>query len=192
MRIYTRKGDHGETDLRGGLRVRKDHIRVDTYGTVDELNAHLGLLRLKVEDDAVSTILGGVQSLLFEAGAELATAADYEPAKSALTDKDVLSIEEAIDQLESTTPPLTNFVLPGGTETACRAHIARCVCRRAERSLVRLMQDEQIDVVILRYLNRLSDFLFVLARWANHAAGVPETKWSSRLTKDSNETGGPG
>jgi cob(I)alamin adenosyltransferase len=180
MKIYTRTGDGGETGLLGPLRVSKDHIRVSAYGEIDELNAWIGSIRRLVRDPAVASMLESIQNLLFEAGAELARPADAGPPPNPIADTDVASLEAAIDLLEAGLPPLERFILPGGSETSCAAHVARCVCRRAERSVVHLLRAEPTETAVLRYLNRLSDFLFVLARWANREAGVPDVVWVPR------------
>lgn len=180
MKIYTRTGDGGETGLLGPLRVSKDHIRVTAYGEIDELNAWIGCLRGLVADPGVGSTLESIQNLLFEAGAELACPADAGPAPRPLVDDDVAGIEAAIDLLEAGLPPIEHFILPGGSEAACASHVARCVCRRAERSVVHLLRAEPTETVVLRYLNRLSDFLFVLARWANQAAGQADIPWVAR------------
>ncbi len=177
MRIYTRTGDGGETGLLGPVRVPKDHIRIAAYGDVDELNAQIGLLRLAVGDPYVLSLLDGIQNLLFEAGAELARPPGGAGAVARLRDEDVAALEGAIDRLEEGLPALANFVLPGGSEAAARAHVARCVCRRAERAVVHLLRAEPAETSVVRYLNRLSDLLFVLARWANHEAGLPDVLW---------------
>ncbi len=180
MKIYTRTGDGGETGLLGPLRVSKDHVRVSAYGEIDEVNAWIGSLRRLIQDPSVGSMLESIQSLLFEAGAELARPAEVGPTPKPLGDADVASLEAGIDLLEAGLPPLENFILPGGSEAACAAHLARCVCRRAERSVVRLLRSEPMDTAVLRYLNRLSDFLFVLARWANREAGLPDVLWIPR------------
>lgn len=180
MRIYTRTGDGGETGLLGPLRVPKDHIRVAAYGDIDELNAWIGSLRRSIRDARVGSTLEAVQNLLFEAGAELARPPEAGPSPAPLREPDVVELEAAIDLLEAGLPPLDRFILPGGSEAACAAQVARCVCRRAERSVVRLLRSEPMETAVLRYLNRLSDFLFVLARWANQEAGVADTVWTPR------------
>jgi cob(I)alamin adenosyltransferase len=190
MRIYTRKGDSGETDLLGGIRVPKDHVRINAYGNVDELNAQLGLFRAVIEEATIDSLLAEIQTRLFEAGAELAGPDRTGATGRTIRSEDVDSLEKAIDRLESALPPLTHFVLPGGTDAACHAHVARCVCRRAERSVVRLLRSEPSETVVLRYLNRLSDLLFVLSRWANQQAGVPDVTWSDRPPTGNKENPG--
>ncbi len=179
MKIYTKTGDQGETGLFGGARVSKASLRVAAYGEVDELNSALGWSRTGISDPDLDALLGRIQNELFEVGAELGATADRKQ-KSAVpqvTEPQVQALEQAIDRYEEDLPPLTSFVLPGGSEQAARFHLARCVCRRAERSLVALGAHESVRGELLRYLNRLSDLLFVLARHANFAAGVEDVPW---------------
>ncbi len=179
MKIYTKTGDEGETGLFGGGRVSKGSLRVAAYGQVDELNSTLGWSRATVTDPDLDALLTRIQNELFEVGAELGSTADRKQ-KSAIpeiTEPQVEALEHAIDRYEAGLPPLTSFVLPGGSEQSARFHVARCVCRRAERSLVELGANENVRGEILRYLNRLSDLLFVLARYANMAAGVDDVPW---------------
>ena len=178
MKLYTRTGDAGETSLFGGTRARKDDPRVDAYGEVDELNAWLGLARASSIDPELATALQQLQRDLFALGAQLADPADKIAArvtKAALTDEDVTRLEGLIDRMEGELPPLRRFILAGGAPAGAALHVARTVCRRAERRIVAL--DPPVDPVLLRYVNRLSDLLFVLARVANHRAGVPEIEW---------------
>jgi cob(I)alamin adenosyltransferase len=192
MRIYTRTGDSGETDLLGGIRIPKDHDRINAYGNIDELNAHIGLLHCLIEDAETGALLRSIQTRLFLAGSELARSGEGGPTAATVSDRDVQSLEEAIDRMESILPPLSHFVLPGGTRPACQAHVARCICRRAERAVVHLLRSEPSRTVIQRYLNRLSDFLFVLSRWANQKGGVSDVTWSGRQPAGNKEdTGGP-
>ena len=178
MKLYTRTGDAGETSLFGGTRARKDDPRVDAYGEVDELNAWLGLARASSIDPELATALQQLQRDLFALGAQLADPADRIAArvtKAALVDDDVTRLERLIDKMEDELPPLRRFILAGGAPAGAALHVARTVCRRAERRIVAL--DPPVDPVLLRYVNRLSDLLFVLARVANHRAGVPEIEW---------------
>ena len=178
MKLYTRTGDAGETSLFGGTRARKDDPRVDAYGEVDELNAWLGLARASAIDPELATELQHLQRDLFALGAQLADPADRIAArvtKAALADDDVARLERLIDKMEEELPPLRRFILAGGAPAGAALHVARTVCRRAERRIVAL--DPPVDPVLLRYVNRLSDLLFVLARVANHRAGVPEIEW---------------
>ena len=178
MKLYTRTGDSGETALFDGTRVRKDDPRVEAYGDVDELNAWLGLVRTAGLDPEFESDIIRIQRELFALGASLADPAEKIAArviKAALDDADVLRLEKMIDRLDAETPPLRRFILPGGTSTGAAIHLARTVCRRAERRIVAL--DPNVDGVLVRYVNRLSDLLFALARAVNHRAGAAETEW---------------
>lgn len=178
-RIYTRTGDQGETGLFGGGRVPKSHPRVAAYGTVDELNAVLGWVVATVSDDEVATRLATVQGDLFAIGAHMATPADARSRDHLppLPRERVDAFERWIDEADEELDPLKSFVLPGGVEGGAALHLARTVCRRAERAVVAL-EDDDIDPIITVYLNRLSDLLFVWARLINHRAGKPEAPWS--------------
>ena len=183
MKIYTRRGDGGETDLLGGPRVAKDHLRVETYGAVDELNASLGVCAATTRQADLRGIVQRVQELLFTLGSYLATAGAQRPKDDAVSEpraEDVDVLEQKIDLLEQELAPLQHFILPGGCETAAAFHVARTTCRRAERLAVRLHRDEPLDEASLRYLNRLSDLLFVMARVENRRAGFPEEEWQGR------------
>lgn len=175
MKIYTRTGDAGETGLWGGGRVPKDHVRVAAYGQVDEVNAVIGLARALEPREFGEGALLRIQGDLFTIGAELAQA----PARSgaAVAGPEVAALEDAIDSHEAKLAPLRNFILPGGTPKAAAFHLARTVCRRAERAVVTLSHQETVNPAILQYLNRLSDLLFVLARAANAAAGHADVQW---------------
>lgn len=181
MKIYTRTGDLGDTGLFGGGRVPKDHPRVRAYGDVDELNAAIGVARAADPLPRVDEVLLPVQRDLFAIGALLATP-DQEKmaqhlAKAQLDADRVIQLERAIDACERDLEPLTAFVLPGGTRKAAALHVARTVCRRAERAIVRLQHEEEIPQIVVIYLNRLSDLLFVLARVSNRIAGTGEVTW---------------
>ncbi len=177
-RIYTRTGDRGETGLIGGRRVRKDHPRVEAYGAVDELNSQLGIARTLLSDTAVAALLDAIQHTLFDLGAELATPSDARARRGAtMTAAHVQALEDAIDRYQAVLPPLREFILPAGTPLAAAFHVARTVSRRAERRSVSLARKDPVNPEILRYLNRLSDLLFVLARWANHLGGRPDVIW---------------
>lgn len=187
-RIYTKTGDDGTTGLFGGRRVAKDALRVEAYGTVDELNSVLGLARAYGLAATHDDLAGIVQEQLFVLGADLAT--PHDAMKSfplpRVTPDDVVCLERAIDGLEETLPPLKNFILPGGTPVGAALHLARTVCRRAERVAVMLAHEEpEIGPLPVQYLNRLSDFLFVLARAANHSAGAEEHPWVPRQANGS-------
>jgi cob(I)alamin adenosyltransferase len=181
MKIYTRTGDDGSTGLLGPGRVRKSAPRIEAYGTVDELNAAIGAVRALDAERTLETELVAIQSALFTIGAELATVA---PGLQERLDRvghdDVATLERWIDRFEVDLPKLTTFVLPAGPPLAASLHVARTVCRRAERRVVAVVESEPVDPGVLRYLNRLADLLFVMARWCNHRAGAPETPWSAR------------
>ncbi len=179
MKIYTKTGDKGDTSLFGGQRVPKDALRIDAYGTIDELNSILGIIRADNADATIEKVLEHVQGKLFDLGADLATPRSSTSKKQIkrIDSRDAQPLEKAIDSLEPKLKPLRSFILPGGSPVAARIHFARTVCRRAERGIVRLSRHEDIGDAIVVYLNRLSDLLFVLARYANQVADVPETKW---------------
>lgn len=185
MKIYTKGGDAGETSLFGGQRVRKDASRVEAYGAVDELNAILGLAVAELEDKDLIELLRVIQASLFDLGGELATP-DVEErqergkAMPRVSEPDVAEFESWIDRLEGELEPLRSFVLPGGARAAALLHLARTICRRAERRVVSLSEKEAVQPVVLRYLNRLSDLLFVLARVVNRRRGVVEPTWVGR------------
>ena len=179
-KIYTRTGDAGETALFGGLRVAKSNARVCAYGDVDELNAVIGWAATQQTDDVLLERLHTVQSDLFSIGAHLATVVREgrtPPALPEIPNARVQEMESWIDAADGELPPLRNFVLPGGSAAAAALHVARTVCRRAERSVVALAQQERVDGGLMIYLNRLSDWLFEAARLVNHRANQPETPW---------------
>jgi cob(I)alamin adenosyltransferase len=178
VKIYTKTGDAGDTSLFDGTRVRKDDARVEAYGEVDELHAWLGLARASRIDAPLDEALVQIQRDLFALGAQLADPADKlapRVTKAVIADPDVDRLEQLIDRLEEEVPPLRRFILAGGTPAGAALHVARAVCRRAERRMVAL--EPPIDPVLLRYVNRLSDLLFVLARAVNRRGGVRETEW---------------
>lgn len=181
MKIYTRTGDDGRTGLLGPGRVPKHAPRVEAYGAVDELNAALGVARGLDASGWLAAELGVIQTRLFPLGAELAAS---EPARleslERIGDEDVVALERWIDRLDAELAPLSSFVLPGGAPLAAQLHFARTVCRRAERRVVALAAHEPVAAPVLRYLNRLADLLFVMARWCNQRAGVGETLWKGR------------
>lgn len=179
MKIYTKGGDTGSTGLFGGARVSKHDPRVDAYGEVDELNALLGLVRTQTLPREVEAVLVEVQSALFTLGSELATP-EPEKARMALPRTQaawIEALERAIDAIDAEVPPLRSFILPGGTAAAAHLHLSRTVCRRAERAVVGLAAQEPVAPNVITYLNRLSDYLFMAARLANHRAGVADVPW---------------
>jgi cob(I)alamin adenosyltransferase len=181
MKIYTRTGDAGETSLFTGGRVSKGDTRVEAYGTVDELNSVIGLARAHGLPDQAENWLETVQNDLFALGADLATPLDAKTDWLVRVEPSAVErLERWIDQMDAELPPLKNFILPGGTPAAATLHIARTVCRRAERITVALADEQPISPPALAYLNRLSDMLFTLARWVNLKAGESETKWARR------------
>jgi cob(I)alamin adenosyltransferase len=190
-RVYTRQGDQGQTALAGGQRVPKDGSRIIAYGAVDELNSFIGVARatlLEMADDAsqlcgLAAILLRVQHELFNLGSILATLpADVHPKQARVTDAEVAQLEQEMDKMNEGLPPLRSFVLPGGCRLNAELHVCRTVCRRAERDLVTLARQESVPPETVRYLNRLSDALFVWSRWASHVALAPETLWEPNQT----------
>lgn len=177
MRIYTKAGDKGETGLIGGTRVPKDDVRVEAYGTVDELNSTLGIARAHLTDPELINLLLTIQSTLFDIGAELACPPERTQQFASLNDEDVQELEQMIDHLETELEPLRQFILPGGGIAAASLHQARSVCRRAERRTVTLSKHFPVREVMICYLNRLSDLLFVMARTINKRTGVEDSMW---------------
>jgi len=185
MKVYTKTGDKGTTALFGGTRVAKHHIRIESYGTVDELNSHIGLIRDQEIDSRTQEVLIHIQDKLFTVGAILATDPEKAMLKSGkerlnipkIETADIELLETEMDQMDASLPPMTHFVLPGGHTTVSYCHIARCVCRRAERLATLLHESEPTDEHVLMYLNRLSDYLFVLARKLSKDLKADEIKW---------------
>ncbi|HPH87525.1 MAG TPA: cob(I)yrinic acid a,c-diamide adenosyltransferase [Chitinophagales bacterium] len=180
MKIYTKTGDTGTTALYGGLRLSKSELRIEAYGTVDELNSFLGLVATHLEEKEYSDLLQNIQSRLFDIGTHLAA----EPGKKNLIlpeipEAAIALLEQYIDKMNEVLPELKFFILPGGNQAAAVCHVARTVCRRAERAVVRLSEIDETQPILIQYLNRLSDFLFVLARKFSHDAGKPEIVWKS-------------
>jgi cob(I)alamin adenosyltransferase len=188
MKIYTKTGDKGTTALFGGTRVPKDHIRIESYGTVDELNSYIGLIRDQEMNPHYKKTLIEIQDRLFTIGAILATPREKEVKKNGelrlqklgIVESDIELLENEIDAMEEALSPMTHFVLPGGHTTVSYCHIARCVCRRAERMAVHLDHNEPVDEIVIKYLNRLSDYLFVLARKLSNDLNAEEVKWIPR------------
>lgn len=188
MKVYTKTGDTGTTALFGGTRVPKHHIRIESYGTVDELNSHIGLIRDQEINPLYKNVLIEVQDRLFTVGAILATPPEKEVLKNGqkrlqnlgILETDIEFLENEIDTMENSLPPMTHFVLPGGHTTVSYCHIARCVCRRTERLAVHLNDIEPTDELVIKYLNRLSDYLFVLARKLSFDLKADEVQWIPR------------
>ena len=184
IKIYTKTGDKGTTSLIGGTKVSKSDLRIEAYGTIDELNSYIGLCKDLITDTSTNIILQEIQDRLFTIGSALACDPVKEPKMRIpdLKETDVVLLEKEIDRMNETLPSMKNFILPGGHITVSHVHIARCVCRRAERCCVRLqLETSEIEPVILKYLNRLSDYLFVLARYIAHELGAGEIVWKARI-----------
>ena len=182
MKIYTKTGDTGETSLIGGVRVPKDHIRIESYGTVDELNSWIGLIKDQEISAGYKTILAEVQDRLFTIGSSLAS--DPEKSKMRIPDLkegDIVLLEQQIDKMNEKLPEMKSFILPGGNNIVSFCHVARCVCRRAERLSTALSRNSEVAPLVLKYLNRLSDYLFVLSRMIAHETGAKETPWKPRM-----------
>jgi cob(I)alamin adenosyltransferase len=183
-KIYTKTGDEGKTGLIGGTRVPKDHIRIETYGTLDELNSYIGLCSDQLTDAQSKTMLKEIQDRLFTIGSSLACDPEKEPRMKIpdLKESDVELLETEIDRMNESLEPMKFFVLPGGHAAVSSLHIARCVCRRGERLCVHMQQQDLfIDVLVLKYMNRLSDYLFVLSRYTGKLLGVDEIPWKPRV-----------
>ncbi|MBA3828366.1 MAG: cob(I)yrinic acid a,c-diamide adenosyltransferase [Taibaiella sp.] len=184
FKIYTKTGDKGATSLIGGVRVPKSHIRIDSYGTVDELNSQIGVVSDAAANTDISTQLREIQDRLFTVGSILATNPDKEVKMKLpdLHDADVAWLEQCIDKMNEVLPEMRSFIIPGGNLAASTCHVARCICRRAERICVAMHeQGEFIPDLVIKYLNRLSDYLFVLARYITHISGAEEIPWRARI-----------
>ena len=181
MKIYTKKGDKGETSLIGGKRVPKYALRIESYGTVDELNSYIGLIRDQGIDDIHIQNLLIIQDRLFTIGAILASDSSSKMKIPQLVDADIQFLEDAIDVMEAELPPMKSFVLPGGHSTVSFCHIARCVCRRAERLIIELAHSESIEDNTIAYMNRLSDYLFVLSRKLSSELNATEIPWIPKM-----------
>ncbi len=183
FKIYTKTGDKGQTSLIGGTRVPKHHIRIEAYGTVDELNSHLGLIRDNISEKELFDLLIEIQDRLFTIGSLLASdpEKDLKMQLPQLKETDVELLEKAIDKMNETLPEMKHFVLPGGNTVVSYCHIARCVCRRAERATLKLSENEKVDELIYKYLNRLSDYLFVLSRKLSQDLKATEIIWKPRV-----------
>jgi len=182
FKVYTKTGDKGQTSLIGGTRLPKQHIRIEAYGTVDELNSWIGLLRDQTIDGRSLKILLEIQDRLFTIGSLLASDPDKNKMKlPEIKEEDIVLLEKEIDVMEETLPVMKSFVLPGGHTTVSYCHLARCVCRRGERAVLRVAENEKVDELVYKYLNRLSDYLFVLSRKLAHDLNAPETPWVARV-----------
>jgi cob(I)alamin adenosyltransferase len=184
IRIYTKTGDEGKTQLIGGTKVPKSHLRIESYGTVDELNAHIGLASDLMTDLHIKNMLKEVQDRLFTVGSSLACDPDKEPMLRIpdLKDSDVELLEKEIDKMEAELPPMKSFILPGGHAAVSTLHVCRCVCRRTERICVFLQENNMhVESLVIKYLNRLSDYLFVLSRYVAHQLQAPEIPWKPRI-----------
>ena len=184
MKIYTKTGDQGSTSLIGGKKVLKSHLRIEAYGTVDELNSYVGLCRELVNDHVSKAALQEIQDRLFTIGSTLATdpGKDIKMKLPDLKDSDVTFLENEIDRMNESLPEMKNFILPGGNMVVAHLHVARCICRRAERCSVRLEEvGEEVNATVLIYLNRLSDYLFTLARYAGMLLNADEVPWKPRM-----------
>lgn len=184
MKIYTKTGDKGTTSLIGGTKVSKAHLRIEAYGTVDELNSYIGLCKDHLTDKKSNTVLQEVQDRLFTIGAALACDPEKETKMKIpdLKEEDITLLEKEIDKMNETLPPMKSFILPGGHITVSHIHISRCICRRAERCCVRLEAEQnEVEPIIIKYLNRLSDYLFVLARHTAHQLKSEEIPWKPRI-----------
>jgi len=185
FKIYTKTGDKGTTSLIGGTKVPKSHLRIESYGTVDELNSHIGYCNDLIQHNETNLILKEIQDRLFTIGSSLATDPEKEPAMKIpdLKEEDILLLEKEMDKMDASLPVMKSFVLPGGHQVVSSLHIARCVCRRAERSCVRMQFEEiEVDPVVIKYLNRLSDYLFVLSRFMTKELNADEIPWKPRLS----------
>jgi cob(I)alamin adenosyltransferase len=184
IKIYTKTGDLGKTSLIGGTKVPKSHIRIDTYGTVDELNSWIGVVSDYTPDEKIKVVLKEIQDRLFTVGSSLACDPEKEPLMKIpdLKESDILFLEQEMDAMNESLPAMKFFVLPGGHLAISQCHVARCVCRRAERCCVNMQEQEIfVEPMVIKYLNRLSDYLFVLSRFLGHNMGIDEIPWKPRV-----------
>ncbi len=184
LKIYTKTGDLGKTSLIGGTKVPKSHIRIEAYGTIDELNSHIGLLTDQLKHEHTRTLLKEIQDRLFTIGSSLACDPEREPLMKIpdLKEADVTLLETEIDKMNDVLPAMRFFVLPGGHVSISQAHVCRCVCRRAERLCVNMQEhDLFVEPLVIKYINRLSDYLFVVSRYAGHLLGIAEIAWKPRV-----------
>ena len=184
MKIYTKTGDTGNTSLIGGTKVPKSHLRIESYGTVDELNSYIGLSNDLIQHPHANHMLKEIQDRLFTIGSSLACDPDKEPLMKIpdLKESDVVLLESEMDQMNEALPPMKSFILPGGHQAVSTLHVARCICRRAERICVHMQQEQLfVDPLVIKYLNRLSDYLFVLSRYIGQFLHAPEIPWKPRI-----------
>jgi cob(I)alamin adenosyltransferase len=182
FKIYTKTGDEGETSLIGGVRLPKHHIRIEAYGSVDELNSFIGLVRDQQIDEHAKQVLISIQDRLFTIGSLLAVGKEDTKMKlPSLNEDDITLLEQEMDNMDEQLPEMKHFVLPGGHTTVSHCHVARCVCRRAERAVLKLAENEKVDQMIYKYLNRLSDYLFILSRKLTQDLNVTETPWIPKV-----------
>jgi cob(I)alamin adenosyltransferase len=184
MKIYTKTGDRGTTSLIGGTKVSKSHLRIEAYGTVDELNSYIGLCKDLLADENIKIVLQEIQDRLFTIGSALACDPQKETKMKIpdLREADIALLEKEMDKMTDILPAMKSFILPGGHPSISHLHIARCVCRRAERCSVRLeLEKNEVEPIIIKYLNRLSDYLFILARYTGHLLGIPDIPWKPRM-----------
>jgi len=186
FKVYTKTGDLGKTSLIGGTKVPKSHLRIESYGTIDELNSYIGLSNDHISDASINLLLKEIQDRLFTIGSSLACDPDKAPLMKIpdLKRDDVLLLENEMDRMDEVLPEMKSFILPGGHVAVSTLHVARCVCRRAERICVHMQEENLfVDPLVIVYLNRLSDYLFVLSRYVGHLKGVGEIPWKPRITK---------
>jgi cob(I)alamin adenosyltransferase len=180
FKIYTKTGDKGKTSLYGGKRIAKSDIRIESYGTVDELNSYIGLIRASLNSELLVSQLSEIQDRLFTTGSILASDPDKEMPSPDLLEADITFLEKAMDQMDESLPALTSFILPGADVLSAHVHVARCICRRAERRVIALNADEKLPEIVIIYLNRLSDYLFMLSRTISNNNGSDEIPWLPR------------
>jgi cob(I)alamin adenosyltransferase len=180
MKIYTKTGDEGMTSLYGGKRLSKDNLRIEAYGTVDELNSFIGLLNAGFSEATQNYFLLEVQKRLFTIGSNLASDPEKKLVTPDILESDITTLENAMDTMDQLLEPLRFFILPGGDAVVAHAHVCRTICRRAERRVIALHHEAPVDILIIKYLNRLSDYFFVLARYIAHSRNVPEIPWQPR------------
>jgi cob(I)alamin adenosyltransferase len=182
MKIYTKTGDTGMTSLFGGKRVGKDDLRIDCYGTVDELNSFIGLLHASIADDTLRSVLLDIQSRLFTVGSNLASDPDKEMITPDIVDQDIAKLESEIDRMDQHLAPLKHFIMPSGSQAIASAHVCRTVCRRSERLIIALSKVSVMDEMIIKYINRLSDYFFMVARYVAVGENIEEIPWQPKKT----------